>query len=406
MIYDCFQPPSVVSTSDIKGAVLYTLLSPWPDQRNGIADYAYEITRSGNAKVRLVSEALSPRHIPGKVNQESVEGFLTAPGQRRLYHFGNNPDHSFLVPLFLRHPGVVVIHDASLHYLAEKTDMAVPGFFRYAVTDQVGSKADMLFRLWSSGLKQIQDYTEVKCITWLKGASDVIVHSQYAKRMVAGSLPNSKIHVIPHFAYLYGGYNLARSRRAAARKALNVPEDTFVVSTLGFVTRHKQYDSVLRGISALGQKAHSVKYYIAGAVCLEEYDIDADIREANASGFVTKLGYVSEDAMETLLYASDLVINLRYPTFGESSGSTARALGAGAVLVVPEAGAFAEIPSETCFHVRSAKDVSKDITGIILSCLDQPEQLEYKRQAAIDYAYTQITPERCAARYEEILYGG
>lgn len=386
--------------------MVYTLLSPWPDQRNGIADYAYEITRSGSSRVRLVSEVLRPRSIADKVNHESIDTFLKTPGQRRLYHFGNNPDHAFLVPLFLRHPGVAVIHDASLHYLAEKTDTLIPGFFRYAVTDQVGDKADTLFRLWRSGLKQIHDYTEIKCLTWLKEAKDVIVHSQYARRTVAGSLPDARIHVIPHFAYLNGGYNGIVERRAAARRTLGLSPDVFLVSTLGFVTGNKQYDSVLRGIAALepGQRKR-VKYYIAGAVRREEYDIEAEVRRNGAEDFVTLFDYVSEEMMETLLYASDLIFNLRYPTFGESSGSAARALGAGAVLVVPEAGAFAELPPQACFQIRSACDVSGDVTDLILGCLDHPERLEHRRQAAVDHAYSVLTPERCAAQYEEIIYG-
>ena len=41
-----------------------------------------------------------------------------------LYHFGNNSDHVFAVTLFLENPGYVVLHDASLNYLATLVDAA------------------------------------------------------------------------------------------------------------------------------------------------------------------------------------------------------------------------------------------------------------------------------------------
>ncbi len=46
--------------------------------------------------------------------------------------------------------------------------------------------------------------------------------------------------------------------------------------------------------------------------------------------------------------ACDIVLNLRYPTVGESSGTLQRALGMGKAVVVSDVGSFSEYPSEIC----------------------------------------------------------
>jgi glycosyltransferase involved in cell wall biosynthesis len=382
---------------------MYTLLSPWPSQRNGIADYACEIVRHGASPVTVVTEAASPLPIFDKVRFETPDAFSRQPGPRRIYHFGNNPDHCFLVPLFMREPGIAVVHDVSLHYLAEKTDKLIPGFFREAVKRETGPHADALFRTWRGGLKRALDYVEIKCIDWLADAQAIVVHSHYARRMIEVALPSVAVHVIPHFAYVGGGYPTLGLRQNV-RRMLKLERDAFVVSTLGFVTRHKQYDSVMRAIASLPESLRrKVTYVVAGQVQPHEYNIEADIREHGAN-YVRLLDYVSDQTMTNLMYASDLILNLRYPTFGESSGSVARALGVGAVLVVPDAGSFAEIPAEACFHVPPAADVSAPLARIIQSVMENPEQLEAKRRSAFHYAYQDLAPGACAARYEDIIY--
>src|SRR6185312_4669313 len=105
--------------------------------------------------------------------------------------------------------------------------------------------------------------------------------------------PGVPVHVIPHFAYVSGGYPTPGVRQNV-RQILKLEKDAFVVSTLGFVTRHKQYDSVLRAIASLPETLRrKVTYVVAGQVQPHEYDIEADIREHGAN-YVRLLDYVSD----------------------------------------------------------------------------------------------------------------
>ena len=107
--------------------------------------------------------------------------------------------------------------------------------------------------------------------------------------------------------------------------------------------------------------------------------------------------------MESLLFASDLVFNLRYPTFGESSGSVARALGLGCALAVTDAGSYAELPSDIAYKIPAKVDPTDDIGALIREVMNDPERLVLRKEAAVAYARAHLDPAKLAARYAGIL---
>ena len=190
----------------------------------------------------------------------------------------------------------------------------------------------------------------------------------------------------------------------AARRSLRLYPDRFVISTLGFITYNKQYNSILRALMQLPPPLRQhVRYIIAGEMRPEEYDVRRVIIETGVQDCVVLTGFVTEIAMEEILLASDLILNLRYPTFGESSGSAARALGLGCALAVTDGGSYAELPDDVCFRLPPKVDPSQEILDLILETMNDADQLAVRRVAALTYARTVLDPARLADRYTEIL---
>ena len=219
-------------------------MSPWPPQRNGIADYAQVIARHTEAPLQVMTEALRPSQA-GEAVRFLTEAEFLEPRRRRgwpaLYHFGNNPDHAFMVPLFLRRPGVAVVHDLSLQYLVRQTEPLVPGIFAAELRRERPELAAALTAMWAqTDMKRGMDDHEVKLLGWLRAASSIVVHSQYAARIVRGWLAAMPVHVVPHFCYLPGLSEAAlqhvRDERRVhwARKAGLDPASGLIVSALGF----------------------------------------------------------------------------------------------------------------------------------------------------------------------------
>src|SRR5258708_13462200 len=93
--------------------------SPFPRSRSGIADWVAETLR---ARARLFDvegvtddpDATDPAlraAVRVRASAESPEADL------HLYHVGNSPAHAFVYRAARARPGVVVLHDWSLHHL-------------------------------------------------------------------------------------------------------------------------------------------------------------------------------------------------------------------------------------------------------------------------------------------------
>ena len=70
------------------------------------------------------------------------------------------------------------------------------------------------------------------------------------------------------------------------------------------------------------------------------------------------LGFRPIEEFVGYVAACDIVLNLRYPTVGENSGTLMRALGLGKAVVVSEVGSFSELPETIC--LKAPVDASEE----------------------------------------------
>jgi glycosyltransferase involved in cell wall biosynthesis len=293
----------------------------------------------------------------------------------------------------------------SLHFLVERANEVIPDFFYRQLslaTPKLGAQLSALWRL--PEMKRALDYQELKLINWLQSAWGIVVHSKFAARQVMAHLPYVPIHVIPHFAYRSVPTGVGSSHRQAARIALGLNHEHFVISTVGFVTRNKQYDAILRAISLLPvhQRRRTI-YLIGGEVRQHEYDIETQIRERGLEDCVRLTGYLAEARMREVLLASDLVISLRYPTFGESSGAMARALGLGCAIVVTEGGSYSELPEGVCFKAPALEDPSDALANLMIRAFTDTSVLSAVKEKAAAYARDVLDPAMIARRYSDLV---
>lgn len=393
----------------------YALVAPWPPQRNGIADYAFEIARATEGELLVVTAAAHP--LPGAERHRIVRSraFLDIPPSRRpaaIYHLGNNPDHAFLVPLFLRRPGAVVLHDLSLHYLAQCVDPLLPGFYAAQLAAEPPDVARLLTRLGPAGLTREMDHREIRLLSWLSAATALIVHSQAARRVVQAALPDVPVTVVPHFCYLAGlGLASLEQWRDAVRDpararwmaGITFSGPAFVIAALGFTSADKQLGCVVRAIARLAEPARSqVVLLVAGQVRAGDEDLLELAARHGCSDRVRVLGWVDEADAELLLLAADLVMALRFPTRGESSGTLARALGLGCAAVVSDHGGYAELPDEAVIKLPARADVSEAVRALLVALIADRSRIVRTRHAGYAYAQRVGDPADMAARHARI----
>ena len=120
--------------------------------------------------------------------------------------------------------------------------------------------------------------------------------------------------------------------------------------------------------------------------------------------------YVDEERLWSLLAASDVIVSLRHPTMGETSGVVMRALSLGRPLVVSDVGWFADLPDEVAIKVPVDGNEVEALASALESLAREPERREAMSAAARALAEGEHELERVAEAYtaalEEAAGGG
>ena len=84
----------------------------------------------------------------------------------------------------------------------------------------------------------------------------------------------------------------------------------------------------------------------------ERFDLDRRLERLGIGGdALIREHYVSEERFWSLMAACDVLVNLRSPTMGETSGSVIRGLSLGKPMLVSDVGWFAELPDGVALKI-------------------------------------------------------
>src|SRR5262249_22125857 len=103
------------------------------------------------------------------------------------------------------------------------------------------------------------------------------------------------------------------------------------------------------------------------------------------------------------LGACDIVLNLRYPTVGESSGTLLRSLGLGKAVLVSEIGSFAEFPEDVCLKVPVGAGEEDLIFEYLNLLISRPEVAQALGARARDYVAQECNWGTVAKQYVDFM---
>jgi glycosyltransferase involved in cell wall biosynthesis/SAM-dependent methyltransferase len=321
-----------------------------PPSKSGIADYSDALVRemTREADVTVFEEAADP-------------SAFDVP----LYHIGNNPWHGFAYETALRHPGVVVMHEANLHHLIADLTIKRGNWDAYLAEAELNGGATALeYAKRARTLVIGPDYDNVPMTRRLLDASrGLVVHSDYVAREMRAQGFKGPIATIPHGAWL------PRTERNATRLSLGLDEATPLIGAFGYLKPYKRIAESLRALRRLVKLNPSIRMILVGEPH-PEFALDQLIRALGLSENVRILGFTPIEKFVDYIGACDIVLNLRYPTVGETSGSLTRALGLGKAVIVSDVGSFAELPDDICLKVPVAPDRVQEEEDFIFEYLN------------------------------------
>jgi glycosyltransferase involved in cell wall biosynthesis len=306
--------------------------SPMPPSRSGIADYS-----------ALLLPAL----------RERVDAVVLAePGKRApsadiaLYHVGNDPDaHGWIVDALRERPGVVVLHEFVLHHLisgitlgrgnarayfdAMERDLGVPGRLI-----ALGIADNLLPLVWETQPERFP-----LAGTILDLAEGLVVHSHYVERCARESGYAGPIWRVPHPVW---------PDPQLEPVAL---EGAPLVGCFGYLNVNKRIPQLLEAFAALRLRRPGAKLLLVGAEA-ERFDLDRRVERLGLDeSALVRMPYVAESELWSLMAACDVLVNLRSPTMGETSGSVIRGLSLGKAMLVSDVGWFAELPDGVALRI-------------------------------------------------------
>lgn len=168
------------------------------------------------------------------------------------------------------------------------------------------------------------------------------------------------------------------------------------------MTRPKLIDRSLASLARIRDHVPEFRLVIAGERRPHEYDVDADIAASGMNDFVICTDYLSESDFFLHIAAADIILNMRFPIGGESSGTLARGIGCGRACVVLDYGPMGEIPNGAVAKIPHGPSLDAALDQTLLKLMTQDATRQSIEREALRVS-SHWTPQASAARYHAIL---
>lgn len=358
--------------------------APFPPAPTGVADYAAALAE---ALGRFARVERNPRRAA------DVE----------LYHIGNNELHRSIYERALRRPGVVVLHDAVLHHYFLGS-LAREAYVEEFVHNYGEWHRGLAERLWERRARSAQDprYFEYPMLRRIaESALAVVVHNVGAAGLVRAHAPGARLVEVPH---LFVPPKLPPASEVLRLRArLGVPPSATLFAVFGYLRESKRLTTVLRAFRKVRRARNDVALLVAGRFVSP--DLERAVAPALAQPGVLRAGYLAERDFWLHAAAADVVINLRYPAAGESSGIAVRMMGIGKPVILSAVAENAGFPEETCLRVDCGPAEEEMLAGYMAWLAEFPEQARRIGRNAAGYVASVHDIHRCAERYFALLAG-
>jgi glycosyltransferase involved in cell wall biosynthesis len=326
------------------------VLSPLPPSQTGVAHYTAMLLPALGQRVEVRAF-------------DSLDGYRRADFDVAIYQLGNNPHHEFVYAEAMEHPGVAVLHDLVLHHLIVEMTLARGDADAYAaaLAASHGAAGEAWARGRAAGLhSEMGNFLFPASVDVANRSRAVIVLNRYAASRLESLGVTTPIEVIPH-PYVPASYRDG----LAMRNRLGIPADARVIGLFGFLTSAKRSEVVLQAFADARQRDRSLRLLVVGQPA-PNIDI-----EAMASDGVTFTGYAPDEEFAAYYAAVDRLVNLRYPSAGETSGTLIRAFDAGKPVAVSDYAQFAEFPDECVVKIAFGDSEVRALSEFFTSVLDE-----------------------------------
>lgn len=355
--------------------------SPLNPIKSGVSDYSEELLEylEGYGRIDLFVDDYSPtstwikEHFRIYDYRRIYENHGRNDHDINIYHMGNNDHHSYIYSACLEYPGVVVLHEPMLHHFIFSKTVGNNNVREYLreLDYCYNSERSAIVKLTLEDRDE-NSWFEYPLVDRLVDTSmGIIVHSEFARQKVLAVNPEAHVCRIPHH-FTPRPVEHMRSPELI-REILGFTPDDFIIGSIGFMTSSKRIDVLLRTVARLNASGKPVKLLLVGKM-LSSCEAPRWIEDLGLEDHVVQTGYVDTHTFREYMNLPDMVVALRHPSAGETSGSVIKTMGAGKPVILSDHFAFSEFPDDCCIKVSTGETEEDELVEQLIHYIDNPEE--------------------------------
>ncbi len=362
-------------------------VSPLPPAPTGVAEYSARLSRE------------LTRHI-------EIDAF-DSPGARSLasydaclYQIGNNPLHGAVYDCALAVPGVVVLHDAVLHHLllGKLSQQEYVEEFVFNYGEWLRNFAEQLWRERATSASQ-ESYFRYPLIRRIcRRSRALVVHNGRAGKMAREALGNGAVEVVEIPLYVDPPSLPEAAQRGQLREKLGIADEEIVIATFGYLRPSKRLHSLLEASRML-----NVPYRILLVGDFVSHDYEAAILAEIDELPVTRLPYVAESEFRGLVAVTDICVNLRYPSAGETSAIALKLMAAGKPVVATAGEELAGFPRGSIVEVDPGEAEVEMLAHYLYALAADPEMRAAVGRNAARYVAERHDVQSVTKQYLDVI---
>jgi glycosyltransferase involved in cell wall biosynthesis len=231
----------------------------------------------------------------------------------------------------------------------------------------------------------------------LRQASELIVHSRFAKQLVAEAGYRGPVHVVHHPGNP-AEFDVSVADVRETRVELGIPQDAIVFGAFGFVAGAKRLHRVLRALEEV-LATPRFRLLIVGA----GDDLRSIVDRSRIRDCVIRRGFVNDSDFLRYIAAVDVVVNLRHPSMGEASGPLIQAMACGRPCIVTDHAWFSELPDDCVWKIPYDSSEVEALAKAITTLEADAYLRKRLGEAAKSYVTGHCLPDQVANEYMKIF---
>lgn len=384
--------------------------------KSGISDYSEGILKYLHKFVDIdifIDSGYTPNsdYINNSMNIYQFNSFEKMWEQYDLciYQLGNSDYHRYMFDYIKKYPGIVVLHDLILH-----------AFFAYSLCKEEDkfNKEKYLeyvfnnhgYKKYLNSMRSLEYDLEINpydiSMNFFKEIADssvlTLVHNNFSKNWIENQISFVDVRKL-NMAFPVNDYSSEEKRKL--RSDLGFSNDV-IISAFGRITFTKRIEVLLKAFSKLikERKVSNVKLLLVGEICEDVKEVVLKIiKNENLDDRIIITGHVPGEIFNNYFQVTDICVNLRYPTSGETSATLIQALSYSIPCITTNYAQYKEYPDNCCWKI-DLQDYEIDLLVDYLFELVTNQNLRQKMsQNAHEYVKYDFSIEQTSQKYLEAI---